>query len=91
MGKKRRTEIVIETERLLLLRESNRSLFFWCDECRVQVRMVTPEEAASAAGVSMRVIYRRVEAAELHFIETPEWPVLICLDSVLTLNPKEKL
>lgn len=91
MGKKRRTEITIETERFLLLRESSRSLFFWCDECRAQVRMLTPEEAASAAGVNVRAIYRQVEAEELHFIETREGPVLICLDSILTPNPKEKL
>lgn len=91
MGKKRRTEITIETERLLLLKESSRSLFLWCDTCGAQVRMLTPEEAASVAGVSVRKIYRRVEAGELHFIEMSEGPVLICLDSILTLNPKEKL
>ena len=83
MGRKRRTEITIETERLLLLRESSRSLLLWCDECRAQVRMVTPAEAAVMASVSVRAICRQVEAGELHFIETPDWPVLICLDSVL--------
>jgi hypothetical protein len=83
MGKKRRTEITIETERLLLLRDSSRSLFLWCDACCAQVRMLTPEEAASTAQVSVRAIYRRVEAGELHFIEMPEWPVLICANSVL--------
>jgi predicted site-specific integrase-resolvase len=46
--------------------------------------MLTPEEAAALAQVSSRTIYRRVEAGELHFAETPEEPLLICLDSLTT-------
>jgi hypothetical protein len=83
MGKKRRTEITIETERLLLLKGARRPIFLWCEECRAEVKMVTPEEAAAATGVRLRAIYRRVEAGELHFTETPEGQLLICLNSIL--------
>jgi hypothetical protein len=31
----------------------------------------------------LRAIYRRVEAGELHFTETPEGQLLICLNSIL--------
>jgi excisionase family DNA binding protein len=82
MGKKRRTEIVIETERLLLLRDASRSLFLWCDACRAEVRMLAPEEVASAAKVSVRTIYRWIEAEQLHFTETPGGELLICANSV---------
>jgi hypothetical protein len=44
--------------------------------------MIHPEEAAARAGVGLRAIYRLVEAHKLHFIETPEGLVLICLNSV---------
>jgi excisionase family DNA binding protein len=44
--------------------------------------MIHPEEAAARTGVSLRAIYRLVEAHKLHFIETPEGLVLICPSSV---------
>lgn len=43
--------------------------------------MVTPEEAAVLACVSPRTIYRGVEAGRIHFMETPEGLLLICLNS----------
>jgi len=36
--------------------------------------------------VASRTIYRRVEAGELHFTETPEGALIICPDS-MTIRP----
>jgi predicted site-specific integrase-resolvase len=47
------------------------------------VQSVTPEEAAALAAVSTRIIYRWVEAGQLHFNETAEQSPLICLNSLL--------
>ena len=44
--------------------------------------MVTADEAAELSGVSPRTIYRRVEAASLHFAETGEGRLLICANSL---------
>jgi excisionase family DNA binding protein len=44
--------------------------------------MVTAEEAAAVAGVTRRTIYRWVEAQSVHFAETPDGALLICLDSL---------
>lgn len=44
--------------------------------------MVTADEAAILAGVSPRAIYQLMEARKLHFIETPDRLVLICLNSL---------
>ena len=44
--------------------------------------MLTAEGAAGAAGVSTRTIYRWVESGKIHFTETAEGRVLICLDSL---------
>lgn len=44
--------------------------------------MITPEHAARIAGVSARRIYACVENRKLHFAETPEGLLLICLDSL---------
>jgi hypothetical protein len=47
------------------------------------VRMITAEEAASLAQQSTRTIYTWVEAHRLHYRETPEGFLHVCLDSLL--------
>jgi hypothetical protein len=44
--------------------------------------MLSVDEAAAVARSSSRAIYRRVEADTLHFTETPEGRLLICLNSL---------
>ena len=75
---KRRTEIIIETDRLLILRRNTARVFTQCDRCRARIEMVTPTEAAAIAGVSVRTINRWVENGVLHFAETKEGLLLIC-------------
>jgi hypothetical protein len=76
---KRRVEITVETERVLLVRGRSVSYTAWCEGCGARVRMVTAEEAARLSGLSTREIFRRVEAGALHFAETPEGELLVCL------------
>jgi hypothetical protein len=45
--------------------------------------MMTPEDAAMAAGTSARTIYRLVEANEIHFTQIPDAHLFICLNSLL--------
>jgi hypothetical protein len=44
--------------------------------------MVTAGEAAAIAGVSLRAICRRVDLGELHFKETGDGLLFICLNSL---------
>ena len=44
--------------------------------------MVTVDEAVIAAGVSTRAIYQGVEDGKLHFTETLEGLLRICLNSL---------
>jgi len=78
---KKRTETIIETHQVQIVRKRKRGTHAWCAACAATVRMVTPESAATMAGVTQRTIYRRVEAGELHFIETPDGTLLICANS----------
>jgi hypothetical protein len=48
------------------------------------VLMVTPEQAAVMLQTTPRVIYRKVENSELHFVETSEGELFICLQNVET-------
>jgi hypothetical protein len=78
--RKRRTEITIEKHELLTIRRGAKRVTAWCPECRGEVQMLTPDEAADLARLSGREIYRLVEAGRLH--GTVEGPFLICLASL---------
>ena len=80
---KRRTQITIERERLLLISRRKLSATGWCDPCGAQVDLLTPETAAAITGVGTRAIYRRVESGELHFTEIRDGLLLVCERSLI--------
>lgn len=79
---KKRTLITVETDRVVLINGSPLSQLVWCAACAAQVRMVTVDQAAALARTSSRMIYRMVENDQLHFTETPEGRLFICLNSL---------
>jgi hypothetical protein len=83
MRTKKKTEITVETDQVLIIRQRRSGVRAWCDGCAQPVKLVTAEEAATVAGVSTRTIYRWVEAEKVHFTETPDGSLLICLNSLL--------
>jgi hypothetical protein len=83
VGKIRRTRIVVETERLLVVRSRRARTEGWCEACGATVQMVGLEEAAIVSGRSQREIVRRIEAGSLHFNESARGVLHICLDSLL--------
>jgi hypothetical protein len=82
MKRTRRMKITVEKERLLVVsqRQGTES---WCEECSARVRMLRPGEAAAVANVSDRTIFRQIESRRLHFNETSDGAVLVCLNSLL--------
>ncbi|HZS04304.1 MAG TPA: hypothetical protein VFD58_05665 [Blastocatellia bacterium] len=84
MRRKRRTEITVETEQVVVIRRAAEPISLWCAGCAAAVTMVTPAEAAIITGSSLRAVCREVEADRLHFTETADGLLLICLNSLLT-------
>ena len=85
MSTKKRIEITVETDRLWFIRRRPSSLpamSVCCARCPEPSEMVTAPEAAAVAGVDSRMIYLWVAAEALHFTETPEGLLLICLNSL---------
>lgn len=78
----KRTIITIEKHRLTVVRSRRPSVVAWCERCGEEVRMVTPEQAATLAGTLPRAIYRRVESGDVHFVETRVGTLLICSGSL---------
>jgi hypothetical protein len=82
---RKRTEITIETETRIQLRRRSGAVRATCQQCLTERVMVSPSAAAALAGVSTRVIYRRIESGRLHFSET-DGQLLICSESLLHIE-----
>ena len=78
----KRTEITIESHRLLVVRRRGGAIWGPCAECGERVQMVTPNEAAAIAGVSVRTINRWVEMERVHFMETADGLLFLCVNSL---------
>src|SRR6266540_4656720 len=79
---KRKIQLTIETHQLLIISRAKGSTQGWYSECAGNGPLIKPEGGGSA-GVRPRTIYRRVEAGLVHFAESPEGWLLICLNSLL--------
>ena len=85
MRKKKTTrtiELTLERNEFFAVLKPRRSIVAQCAECGGRVSVVSPEEAARASGESLREVFRRIEAAEIHFVETPDGALLVCLNSL---------
>ena len=79
---RKRTEITLERAELSVIRRTAQQVVDWCDQCGEAVQMMTPDQARAVAGLSARQIYRWVECGRVHFRETPDGRVSICLKSL---------
>lgn len=86
MKVRRRTEIVAETQEMVVLRRAGPEALAWCAGCGEHARMLTLDKAMALTGASSREIHRRLEAGEVHFTETTDGFVLMCMDSLLKSN-----
>ncbi|MBD0372269.1 MAG: hypothetical protein ICV60_15610 [Pyrinomonadaceae bacterium] len=82
MGRKR-TEITIETERIIYISSRCERSVFWCEKCAKRVPMLSAEEAAVVLRVHVSEIFRRIENGELHYVQINESPVRICPNSLV--------
>ena len=79
---KRRTEITVE-EQIRIFRNSRATPHITCTACSSETWMISPEDAALAAGVSVRAIYRAIEEGRIHFLESAGGALVVCPRSVL--------
>ena len=79
---RRKTAVMFETHQVTTVHLARQPVRAWCGLCRAEVLMLTPDEAAALAQSTARDIYRRVEARELHSIETDAGALRVCLNSL---------
>jgi hypothetical protein len=75
----------LETHRVLLVYRRSQ-VQGWCPECATAVEMVKPEDAARLLRISLRRVFRKVEAETLHFTETADGLLFICRNSLINLR-----
>ncbi len=74
----KRTETIIETHEVWVIRKPAGQPPVWCPDCAARPEMLTPEEAAQLSGLSQRAIYRSIEAGSVHFLETADGRLFVC-------------
>ena len=85
---RKRTEVTVESARVVVIRRRGGTPETWCPNCREPMRMATLGEAMLLTGATSREIHRRLEAGELHFAETPEGHLLLCLNTLRAREPR---
>jgi hypothetical protein len=86
---KRRIEITTVTEQAVLVRPVSLRSWRWCAGCGAEANLVTPDQAATIVRVYMRTIFQWVESGKLHFEETADGKLLVCMASLaaMTVTP----
>lgn len=74
----KRTETVIETHEVWVVRRPAGPPAARCQECAGRPAMLSPEEAAALSGLSLRAIFRLIEAGRVHFLEAAGDCLLVC-------------
>jgi len=82
MRPRERTEITIETERMIILRR-RQSTRVWCRECGREVEMVAPEQAAALTGITTTKLENCSETQNWHCVKAQDGSFRICLESLL--------
>jgi hypothetical protein len=81
--KKTRTEITIEFDELIHATAHSKGVRNeWCAACGTNTIMITPPQAAVIAGVTVRAINRWVESEVVHFLETNDGLLFVCVNSL---------
>jgi len=78
MKNKKTKTITIQTWRKTIIRQKPAAIFARCERCGIETQMFSPEEYARLAGTTARVVYRRIESGDCHFIETAGGALLVC-------------
>lgn len=91
MRRRKTTEIIIETDELLVVRMPASPIQCWCEGCDAEVAMTSVDNAALLTGMSSRAVYKQVELGQVHFTEMTGGLLLICLDSLFESAPDRRI
>src|SRR5262245_24653719 len=80
LKKTRTSERMVEILEFYVIKSASGSLPALCAECATgDAVMISPEQAATIAQVSVRAIYRWVEGQVIHYRESPGGALTVCV------------
>jgi hypothetical protein len=83
LRKKIKIETRVEMREVWIIAKPRRSATVLCAVCASpQAVMLAPQEAAAIAGVTLRTLFRWVEAGEVHFLEQADGALWVCVNSL---------
>lgn len=88
MATRRTTRVFIETHECWVVRRPEQLRRAWCAGCGEEVEQLAAEQAARAAGMTLRVLCRMVEAGTLHSTETTDGSLLVCVNNLMEQTSK---
>jgi hypothetical protein len=78
-GRRRRTVTTVETREVWIVRRMGAAeIHPPCAECVGESSLLNAEEAARLSGLSLRDVFRTVEAGGCHFVEAPDGRLFVC-------------
>ena len=84
MKKTRRTEKTVEIHEFYAIRTASGSLPALCSDCSAgDAIMLPPDHAAILSHVPTRMIYRLVETGSIHYRESPNGSLIVCVRSLV--------
>ena len=80
--RKLRTEVVIETTEVYVIKRQRHFIRTWCEDCGREVSLITPSEAALLTFQEPDAIYSLIDEKRVHFRFFGENTPFICLTSL---------
>ena len=80
--RKIRTEVVIETNEIYIVKHRRLFVRAWCDECDREVSLIPPAEAALLTFRETDAIYSMIDEKKVHFRFFREKTPMVCLTSL---------
>lgn len=80
--------ITTESREIFIVRINGRTdIRGFCETCAIETEMLTLDHAISLFGISALKMLRAVESGEIHFLETTDGHLLLCCESLSSLDP----
>jgi hypothetical protein len=77
-----RTEVLIETSEILIIKRNRTFVRAWCEACGREVNMLPLHEAARLTGYDVKAIRSMMENRHIHFCYLKSETPCICLRSL---------
>jgi hypothetical protein len=76
------TRITVRKSEVIVIQKSQGVILADCPQCNRHTEMLSAEQAVTLTGISSLNLFKLVESGQVHFLETSQGHLLICLESL---------